>query len=424
MSFTAWIGGERGIAAEAAREALECLDAEDHMIRCQSATVLGLSQDDMDARALAFEQALVYAGQGNVSHVTIFAHGCRAYLLVMQGRLREALVACREAMRLAKSNDAHQPLPTLSYVYSTMSLVLWEWNDLDGALKHAREAVALALRWEQADALHFAYTNLGSALFALGDVEGAFEILHQAWQVAHRTSAWFEEITVAQEIEWYLAEDNREAALQRLRRARVDLEEPSGPFLSSALFMAFAQIFLAQKQYSKALAVIAPILEDLEKKKVLYFLVRTLTWQALAYQGLEQDKQALASLRRALILAAPEGYVRSFFVGGETFVSLLHQARAAGIAPDHVDKLLAAVGCDETAPLSREGASSELVESLSRREMDVMRRLAQGCSDKQIAEALVVSPETIHKHLKNIYGKLGVHNRTEAVVHARELGLL
>jgi LuxR family maltose regulon positive regulatory protein len=65
-----------------------------------------------------------------------------------------------------------------------------------------------------------------------------------------------------------------------------------------------------------------------------------------------------------------------------------------------------------------------MVEPLSAREIDVLKLLAQGCADKNIAERLVIARETVHKHLKNIYGKLGVHSRTEAIARAREIGLL
>jgi LuxR family maltose regulon positive regulatory protein len=68
--------------------------------------------------------------------------------------------------------------------------------------------------------------------------------------------------------------------------------------------------------------------------------------------------------------------------------------------------------------------ASSLIEPLSGREMEVLRLLAQGCSDKKIAETLVIAPETVHKHLKNIYGKLDVHSRLEATLRAREFGLL
>jgi LuxR family maltose regulon positive regulatory protein len=423
-AFAAWVAGKKDVAIQAAQEALDCLPETDRTIRCQSATVLGLSMKNMDARAQAFAQALDYARGSSVSHVVLFAHGCQAYLLVMQGRLREAHAACREAMELANSSNTRQPLPTLSHVYSTLSGILWEWNDLEAALHYAREAVALARRWGQADALHFAYTNLGEALFANGDVEDALNTLQQAWQIAHRTSAWFEEITVCQEIEWYLAQDNLEAALQRLRLAQLNIDETPKVYFSPLLALSFAQIFLARKEYAKALTEIDSILSALEKQKNIYFQVRVLAWQAKAYRALGQETPAFASLKKALMLAAPEGYMRSFLAAGNALISLLHQARAVRIAPNYVDKLLVFLNGEDKAAPPATGASSRLIEALSEREMDVLKLLAQGCSDKRIAEALVIARETVHKHLKNIYGKLEVHSRGEAVIRARELGLL
>jgi LuxR family maltose regulon positive regulatory protein len=423
-AFAAWVGGKRDIAVQAAREALDSLPETDRIIRCQSATVLGLSINDMDARAQAYTQALEYAQGSTPSHVVLFAHGCQAYLLVLQGRLREAHAACRAAMQLANSGSTHQPLPTLSHIYSTLSGILWEWNDLDAALRYAREAVALARRWEQADALHFAYTNLGNALFATGDVEGAFDILQQTWQIAHRTSAWFEEITIAQETEWYLAQDNLEAALQHLRLAHIDVDETPRAHFSPLLALNFTQVFLAQKQYTKALTEIDFILNDLKKQKIVYYQVRALVWQAEGYHALGREAQALASLKKALGLAAPEGYMRSFLVAGDGLIPLLKKARSAGILPDYLDKLLAFVERGDKAPALETGMGSHLIESLSKREMDVLGLLGKGYSDKKIAETLVIARETVHKHLKNIYGKLGVHNRTKAVIQARELGLL
>jgi LuxR family maltose regulon positive regulatory protein len=417
-AYAGWIGGTWDIAALAARQALECLPAADLLMRCQAATLLGLSLNDINARARAFEQALVYARQINVSHVTIFAHACWAYMLIEQGRLREAHAACHEAMRLAQSSLTRQPLPTLSHVYSALSFVLFEWNDLEGALRYAREAVELSRRWEQADAQHLAYTHLGEALFATGDVEEAFDILRQEWQVAKRTSAWFEALTLAQEVRWYLAQDNLETALQCLRLAHVDIEEPCGmPFTA-------LQIHIAKKQYTKALTLVSTMIEDHENKASGYQLVRAITLQALAYHGLRQEAQALASLRRALTLAAPEGYVRSFIGIGAALVALLHQARAAGIEPDYLDRLLAHAERKDRSQPAEAGPASRLVEPISGREMDVLKLLAQGCSDKKIAETLFIAPETVHKHLKNIYGKLGVHSRTEAILRARELRLL
>jgi LuxR family maltose regulon positive regulatory protein len=129
-------------------------------------------------------------------------------------------------------------------------------------------------------------------------------------------------------------------------------------------------------------------------------------------------------LKRALTLAAPEGYVRSFIKVGPDISPLLRQARAVKIMPDYVDMLLAACERGGKDRLIEAVRTPGLVESLSEREMDVLKLLAQGFTDKKIAESLVIARETVHKHLKNIYGKLDVHSRTEAIARARQLSLL
>jgi LuxR family transcriptional regulator, maltose regulon positive regulatory protein len=427
-AYTNWIGDRRDIAASAARAALEWLPENEYLIRCQAATLLGLALSDFNDREQALKLALASAREISVSHVTIFAHGCWAWSLAMEGRLREAHAACHNAIRLAQSSNSPQALPTLSHVYTTLSFVLCEWNDLKGALFYAKEAVNLARKWEQADAIHFALDNLGYALFASGDEQGAFDVHQQAWQVARRTSAWFEEITLYQEIEWFLAKDNLQAALERLRQVQINIDEINNMSISSSksglLPFTYIRIFIIQKQYSKALTMVEILLEEMKKKKIGYYYLCALTLQALAYQGLRQDTQALSTFSRALTLAAPEGYIRTFINKQLGLPTLLHQARTAGFIPDYVDMLLVANEQGEKEQPVKVVTTSVLVEPISGREMDVLKLLAQGCTDKKIAETLVIARETVHKHLKNIYGKLDVHSRTEAIARARELNLL
>lgn len=423
-AFAAWVGGRHILAQQTAREALDYLGEADFMIRCLAATVLGLSSSNMPARARAFEQALVYSRKCNISHITFFARGCWAYDLVVQGRLSEALDFCKESLELAKSSKKHQPLPTLSYIHTTIALILWQRNDLNAALHHAREAVAVALQWGQADALHFAYTILGDTLFAVGAVDEAFTVLQQAWQVAHRTSKWFEEITLSQEVEWYVMQNKVESALQRMSIAQINIEDCINKRLSRLLDLSIAQVFLAQEKYDRALAILSVILERMAISEDTYHSVRVLAWQALAYHGLGDKKRALATLENAFTQAEAEGHVRSFFMANGSFTSLLHEARQAGIHPDYVDKLLTNLYRVDKVWAREADAGSGLIEPLSEREMDVLKLLGQNYPDKQIAESLFIAPETVHKHLKNIYEKLGVHRRSDAVTRARELGLL
>jgi LuxR family transcriptional regulator, maltose regulon positive regulatory protein len=415
-AYTAWIAGETEIANQEAQAALSLLPPNDYLMRCQAATILGLSLTDLGEAAKAHLQALKYAQETGLSHITVFASACWAFVLVMQGRLREGYAVCEEIIRSAKASNLKQPLPTLSHVYSTMSKVLCEWNEVDNAVRYGEEAVLLASRWEQVDALHLAYTYLGEALFARGDIEGAFENLGQAWQVARRTSTWFEAISAAQEVKWYISLGYLDSAAQLLRNTDMDI--------TASLSLDTAHLLIAKKQFTQAMLILAEFLDRYEKMEMGNACLQAIVLQSIAQLGMEQDKQAMISITQALKRAAPEGYVR-LFIGTDPQVSpLLHQVRAEGILPEYVDKLLAA--SLQTVQPSQGDITTNLhmIEKLSVREIEVLKLLAQGKSDKEIAECLVIARETVHKHLKNIYGKLEVHSRSSAVVRAREIRLL
>jgi LuxR family maltose regulon positive regulatory protein len=428
QAYIHWIGNKREIAASAARVALEWLPEDDRVVRCQAATLLGLTLYDFKEREQALKLALAFARECSVSHVTIFAYSCWAWLLAMHGKLREAHAACYEAIKHAQAGNYRQPQPTLSHVYTTLSAVLLEWSEVESAIRYSQEAVSLARRWGQADALHFALDTLGYALFESGDVDGAFDALQQALQIARRTSPWFEEITIAQEVEWNLILGNLDSAIQRMHSIGIDSIDPATlsieSFKSPLLPLAYVQILLAQKDYTQAMPLITRLIEEVQRKNISHFLIRLLAWQALAYQGLKQDELALSSMKQLLGLAAPEGYQRIFTQEGEPMVNLLKRSRMAGIMPEYVDKLLAVRERRVKQRAVSEFSPPGLVEPLSERELDVLRLLAEGCTDKKIAESLVIARETVHKHLKNIYGKLDVHSRTEAIARARKLSLL
>jgi LuxR family maltose regulon positive regulatory protein len=128
------------------------------------------------------------------------------------------------------------------------------------------------------------------------------------------------------------------------------------------------------------------------------------------------------ALGEALSLAEPGGYLRIFLDEGEPIARLLRQAASRGMAPAYITKLLAAFG-----PESAEVASPQvqsLAEPLSKREMEVLRLLAAGLSNPEIAEELVVAVSTVRSHCKSIYGKLEVHKRWDAVQRGQELGLI
>jgi LuxR family maltose regulon positive regulatory protein len=142
--------------------------------------------------------------------------------------------------------------------------------------------------------------------------------------------------------------------------------------------------------------------------------------QALARQALRDVDRAVESLMRAVELAEPEGYVRIFIVEGRPMVSLLQAAITRGIGGEYVRVLLSASRGTERRPIG----SQRLVETLSERELDVLRLLAGDLSGPDIARELFVSLNTLRTHTKSVYAKLGVNNRRAAVRRASELDLL
>jgi LuxR family maltose regulon positive regulatory protein len=150
-------------------------------------------------------------------------------------------------------------------------------------------------------------------------------------------------------------------------------------------------------------------------------MIRILALQALARQARGDLDQALSTLERALILAEPEGYVRTFLDAGEPMAGLLSQILSGDVAPGYVARLLGAFGQEAELPPP---AMASLVEPLTEREVEVLRLLVAGLSNAEIAEELVIAVSTVKSHVNHIYGKLGVESRTQAVAKAQELLLL
>jgi len=194
---------------------------------------------------------------------------------------------------------------------------------------------------------------------------------------------------------------------------------------TSDLPLSQARVHLAQGDPSAAMAVLAVWRGQAEAKRLEDERLKALVLQALALQDQGEQDQAVQLLLHALALAEPEGFIRTFVDEGRPMAQLLSAAAAQGLMPVYLGKLLAA--CD--AEMQHEATSSPrsgqpLSEPLSRREREVLQLIAQGCSNEEISQRLVLAVSTVKGHNLKIFGKLQVQRRTEAVARARELGLL
>jgi LuxR family transcriptional regulator, maltose regulon positive regulatory protein len=190
------------------------------------------------------------------------------------------------------------------------------------------------------------------------------------------------------------------------------------------------RILLAQNKTGEVLDFLEELLEAAESKERMGHVIEVLILQALAFEARGETGRALAALERSLALAEPEGYVRTFVDEGATMAALLTkllEERRDGTSPWYVDRLLTQILADAAASEGRSprrADGSPLLEPLSERELEVLRLIADGLSNREIAQRLFVSVGTVKAHVNHVYGKLLVRSRTQAVARARELQLI
>jgi LuxR family maltose regulon positive regulatory protein len=277
-----------------------------------------------------------------------------------------------------------------------------------------------------------------------GELEAALVLLDEARGVYVKTPIPDTRPIEALKAKVYLKQGRLARALDWARGRGLSVDDEI-TYLDEFEHLTLARVVMADYQsrqgrrsLPQAIGLLERLLKAAEAQRRTGSVIEILVVQALAHQVQGNLPQALASLERALALAEPEGYVRIFVDEGEPMRLLIFDFRLwiEKQSPDqalhlagYVDRLLAAFERETSVPESA-GASNQkskiknLVEPLSERELEVLRLIAQGLTNNEISQRLVLALSTIKGHNLRIFGKLQARNRSEAVSRARELGLL
>ncbi len=423
-----------------AQTALQQLPEGDYM-RGWTAVALGgayWGQGDVVASQQAFQTAKTMALQHDYRFLAVPPACYVGMQLVKQGKLDEAICVYREGVEYATLADGQQ-LPIAGFPKVKLGDVLREINDLPGAEQWLLPGLEQCLQLGHPDVLVDAYVAVARLQLAQNDWTGAYETFQKADELAQKSPVdpfvrcWLDDCRVR----LWLAK-GRLNELARWAEASALTVDGELSYHYDLHHINLARLLLARARcaatpakrhaLSQVSSLLARLLVAAEKADWVYETIKILVLQTMVFAESSEKDKALQALGRALTLAEPGGFIRIFVDERVPMAKLLSEAAAQGIMPSYVGKLLAAFEAKERKG-EDEGTSDlslarPLIEPLSQRELEVLRLVAQGLSNREISERLFLALSTVKGHTRILFDKLQVQRRTEAVARARELGLL
>ncbi len=435
-AFIASFRGDVPAIIQQAQQALAHLPDQDLIWRSSAAIALGDAhafQGDMTAAyqaRLAAAQACQAAGD---IYFVMIANLKLAITLRAQGRLQPTIEMCNQQMQLAEEKGISQS-SAVGWCLAVLGEVLAELNDLDGALQQVQRGIELVERGTDLAMLGWSYLCLARVLFSrqeFAEIEAIIQKMAQLTQEADVPSWVTTQMAIWQARLW-LQQGKYELASQWAAESGLDANGENKSLSNTGYYLlieytTLARILLTLGRLAEATELLQQLFEQAQTGKQTTRMVEILILRALVLQAGGETNTAVTTLEQALTLAEPCGFIRTFVDEGPSMARLLYEALSQGIAPDYVRRLLAAFPVSEpeqTTPPKPDHSELAWIEPLSEREVEVLQLIAEGLSNKEISSRLYLSLNTVKTHTRNIYGKLGVNSRIQAVARARDLEIL
>ena len=432
----AYISSQTGDASRIihfSKQALKLLPQRDLMWRSVAATTLGFAYGwrgagDLVKAEQAFSEAMkISKAAGNIFY-NIFSGICLVAVMQLRCKFKEAKDICQQSLSLAKENGLSET-EIAGSLYASLGMIFCEWNDLNEGIRLINKGIELNKQGRDPLMLASCRLNLFRALIYLMDLVGAFSVMEKLNESTRdfKLPPWITNVIATNNVYCWLANGNLNAATQWAKEKGLSVDNKLTN-LREPEHIALVYILIAQGQMDDADRLLQRLIESAKAGDRVYVMIEMRLMRALIFKTQKNTSAALGELKLALSLAEPGGLIMIFVSKGKAVADLLeeivtvnkrdHDAAKAGFSLSYAKKILSAF---KTAkPPKIEG----LMDPLSERELEVLHLIAAGLSNKEIAEKLFISLNTVKTHTKNINSKLDVNSRIKAVAHAKELGLL
>jgi LuxR family maltose regulon positive regulatory protein len=411
-------------------QALKLLPPRDLNWRSVAATMLGFGtgSDRLVEAQQAFSEAMKMSKAAGNVYYHVFAGSCLGSVMLRRGKFKEAKDFNRQLLSLAIENGIEQT-GIVGSVYANLGTIFCEWNDIDEGIGLLSKGIELSELGCDPVILASCQIGLLRAFMYRMDIAGALKLMENINERAGNfvLPPWITNTISALNVFFWLGSGNLNAALKwaEKRGLRID-DTPDGSH--EVEYIALAHILIAQNKLDEAKRLLQRLIENAKIGDRVYMMIEMRLMRTLIFKAQQDTAAALAELKLALSLAEPGGLIMILVSKGKPVAELLeeivavktrdHDAAKAGFSLFYAKKLLSVFKA--ATPPKVEG----LMDPISERELEVLCLIAAGLSNREIADKLFISLNTVKTHTKNINSKLDVNSRTKAVARAKELGLL
>lgn len=373
-----------------------------------------------------------------------YQEAVHALVLSGQGRIDDALAGLTSALRRTERDTAGNASAG-SVLAAYLADGLYEQNRLEAAERLIADYGQFAEQQTIADALAVMLLTQARIARLRGNMRLAEDSIERLVYFGHRHKLGrLVAYGNAELLRYATLDEDLQRAGRRMEMLEDDRSlQPDGSLLFHAgetecVTITRCRWLMASGQYAEARGVLQREIRQAQAQRRHRRALKLLTLLALGQFAQGNQSMAFRTMLRALEIAAPQGFVRSLLDEGPQLTRLLRALREAqpalpaGVQPDpvqqHLDHLLALSGdgpADAASPKPEQTTqAAPLVEQLTRRELDILRQVSRGLSNREMADRLCVSTNTVKWHMRNIFEKLQTRNRVQAIAAARNLGLI